>query len=564
MILALLGCLHDFPDRSDDFDGDGIAADEDCDDTDANVGILLWYIDNDGDGCGGVEVASCEPPKKGVATGGDCDDGDPRRFDGNLEVCDQADNDCNDEIDDGAPPLPEGVDVCGDGVDTDCDGSCDECCFEDGEDGPNDVAQAAFTLLSVRVGSELVSGNFFPEPSLAFAAGSPSAGTVYAVPGAAMDLDHDPDPRVVDVDKPADLNAIAILQGRTEGDQFGAALTTLANEAGTTDLLVGAPLAENEGAVYSFSGPLAPGSVIIANDVAFHPDAGGTFFGSNVLTGHDFDDDGFSDVVVSGIDEVKDKTGATYPGAVWVFFDSPSTLGSQQITGSDDADGFGGSLAAGDLDGDAADDLVVGRTGAATSEVCVFLGQEDVGFRAMGASASDFAFTSFLNAANLGSALALGDFNDDGHVDVAAGANTPGEIGTPNATVRVFLNVGEWTSGNHDIGLDENDMTFIGDLQDLTGTALVARDFDLDGVDDLLIGSPAAATGGDTYLVRMPQTGGVEPPGDTAARWSSGVDGADLGSRLGADTFGSDEWPDVLLAAPGAHSVYVWKSAGIW
>ena len=79
-------------------------------------------------------------------------------------------------------------------------------------------------------------------------------------------------------------------------------------------------------------------------------------------------------------------------------------------------------------------------------------------------------------------------------------------------------------------------------------------------------GAPGVAGGGLGYLVRMPQTGGIGPE-DTSARWSIGGGvglGPDLGARLAADTFGSDEWPDILLAAPGARSVFLWKSAGIW
>lgn len=588
VIFALLSCVQDFPKRDiHDFDGDGVPADVDCDDTDPGIidVALLWYIDADGDRQGGDKtIVTCHPPSNAVLEGGDCDDTDGANYVDNEEVCDQRDNDCDDDIDEGAPALPddeEEIDVCGDGVDNDCDGSCDECCFGDGsKEVDNDVADAAFTLLSSKegssVGPEVVSGDLFAEQSFGFAAGSPSADTVYAVPAATLGLD-DEKPRVVDVDNLVEVDAIAVLRGHTEGDQFGASLATLETELGQ-DLLVGAPNAQEtivsaiDGAVYLVPGPLSPGTQVSVEtaDVAFYPDPGmlDTAFGSSILTGFDFDDDGTSDVVVSGDGETLDK-GVDTAGAVWVFYEPPPlpTSRSIMIVGSEESDAFGTSLAAGDLDGDGVSDLLVGRTASEIPEVCVFLGIKGARFLPIDSDDSDFAFVSFPEAANLGSSIALGDFDDDARLDVAAGANQPGKNGTSNATVRVFLNedADDWGSKEapHDITIDANDMTFVGTDTDRTGTALAARDFDRDGIDDLLVGSPGVGGSGVTYLVRMPQTGGVGPE-DVSARWSMmGEIGAGLGTDLGSSTFGSDEWPDVLLAAPGARSVYLWKSAGI-
>jgi len=97
---------------------DGI--DNDCD------GRLLDSSDADGDG-----VSAC---------GGDCDDDDPDVFPGNPELCNDLDEDCDDLVDEDAPDLdgdgydacedcdderddvfPEGDELC-DGLDGDCDG----------------------------------------------------------------------------------------------------------------------------------------------------------------------------------------------------------------------------------------------------------------------------------------------------------------------------------------------------------------------------------------------------------------------------------------------------------
>jgi len=76
-----------------DADGDGWDETEDCDDTDPALNL----DDTDGDG-----VTTC-----GDGGPGDCDDNDGDNFPGNVEVCDEADNDC-----DGAPES-DGDGACG-------------------------------------------------------------------------------------------------------------------------------------------------------------------------------------------------------------------------------------------------------------------------------------------------------------------------------------------------------------------------------------------------------------------------------------------------------------------
>ncbi len=173
----------------EDLDGDGFGADEDCDDADASVrpdaiercdGIdnncngevdegveLTWYADADRDGFGDPDsaYAGCEGETGAVPNGNDCDDAEPERYPGNVEICDGIDNDCDGELDEGllsswwtdadndgfgdpgtevvacrqppgtadndgdcddsaAPVNPDALEIC-DGIDNDCDGSTD-------------------------------------------------------------------------------------------------------------------------------------------------------------------------------------------------------------------------------------------------------------------------------------------------------------------------------------------------------------------------------------------------------------------------------------------------------
>ncbi len=105
-----------------DEDHDGVAAEDDCDDDDANSfpgavdvcdgvdndcdGIAdnnppIWYLDSDDDQFGtGVGVQACDAPQDHVADNTDCDDEDTNQFPGADEVCNGEDDDCNDLVDD--------------------------------------------------------------------------------------------------------------------------------------------------------------------------------------------------------------------------------------------------------------------------------------------------------------------------------------------------------------------------------------------------------------------------------------------------------------------------------
>jgi hypothetical protein len=113
-----------------DEDGDGFAACEDCDDTlfainddaveicdgldnDCNgwvddsdadlVGAATWYGDADGDTYGGQQftATACDAPQGYVDNSDDCDDLNAKTYPGATETCDEADNNCDGDIDEG-------------------------------------------------------------------------------------------------------------------------------------------------------------------------------------------------------------------------------------------------------------------------------------------------------------------------------------------------------------------------------------------------------------------------------------------------------------------------------
>ncbi len=130
-LLLLFACRTDKLDSGqapavdqEDADADGYAEDDgDCDDDDASVhpgateecdgldndcdGQIdeevthTYYADADGDGFGDElsTTEACDLPQGYVPNGTDCDDQDASAYPGGTEVCDNADNDCDEEID---------------------------------------------------------------------------------------------------------------------------------------------------------------------------------------------------------------------------------------------------------------------------------------------------------------------------------------------------------------------------------------------------------------------------------------------------------------------------------
>jgi hypothetical protein len=78
---------------------DGV--DNDCDKAVDEDVLETWYADADGDGYGALESAYevCDPPPGYVDNSEDCDDTDWSAFPGGEEVCDEADNDCDGDVD---------------------------------------------------------------------------------------------------------------------------------------------------------------------------------------------------------------------------------------------------------------------------------------------------------------------------------------------------------------------------------------------------------------------------------------------------------------------------------
>jgi hypothetical protein len=210
-----------------------------------------------------------------------------------------------------------------------------------------------------------------------------------------------------------------------------------------------------------------------------------------------------------------------------------------------------------DFDGDGRPDLAVGAP-ASAGAVRVRYSHAAAGnghVRILRRTPSGGSFAAF------GTTLAAGDFNRDGREDLAVGA--PGFVhnadGTQQGAVFVYKGTANGLAGSGFSVFGPNDFDDDNEL----GAALTAGDFNGDGFDDLAVGNPGPAGGGDdTGSVRLyfgSPTGLTATGAQFITQDSPGIKGSvgpehEFGAALTATEVDSDGHLDLVVGVPGAGS----------
>ncbi len=360
------------------------------------------------------------------------------------------------------------------------------------------------------------------------------------------------------------------VEGNAERDDFfGSSLAAgdFDND-GFDDLAVGVPGEDNAQGIVAILYGTSAGLSAVRDQVWNQSDlAGGSRnngdrFGTALTVG-DFNGDGFRDLAIG----TPLRNNAS--GLVHVVYGSPTGLtatgnqrfrqGADNLVGNQErGDFFGNSLAAGDFDGDGFDELAVGVPGEDNSRggVQVLFGSP-TGITPRG---NVFLRQDFLIGANrrdndaFGFALATGDFNQDGYVDLVASMTgvdaSRGAIIVVNGAENGLTGPAiEWRQGRNGILGTQTP-------NDRFGSALAVGDFNGDGFPDLAVG--ASGEGDERGVVHAiyGSLGGLTAAGNQVFQQGVGgiqdspEAGDNFGFALAAGDFGRGGSDDLAVSAP--------------
>ncbi|HHD62826.1 MAG TPA: hypothetical protein ENK96_00350 [Desulfobulbaceae bacterium] len=331
------------------------------------------------------------------------------------------------------------------------------------------------------------------------------------------------------------------LESNQAGAEFGSSVSAAGdfNGDGYDDIIIGAPYFDkgqgHEGMAFLYYGP--PGGLLWPFPLQLGGDVTNAYFGKNVAAAGDVNGDGYDDVIIGAPTSPFDGKAFIYYGDAFLNFPPKSFLSAGDVVSG-----------AGDVNGDGFADVIVAAPDFDNfkGRVSLFLGSAH-GIKTI-PSAGIIGTHGFGFGKNI---AGIGDINGDGYSDIAVGAKDYANGESGEGAVFIYHGSAHGLSATQTCVL-ESDIPSAA-LGEVSG----AGDVNGDGFDDIIAGADGI---GKAYLYLGSTTGLT----NSLPIIFQGSDPAFGFRTSGAGDVNGDGFDDILVAATSdTVSLYFGKASGL-